>query len=264
MLSVFYKTGFTSSLGGNSNKDLILLNNFPVIFYWLKPKLKDTWRGGELLHRCLWKLWSVSHGVNIEALSCHPWWAGRMYFFNIKVPFLILKENDLKPLVLLRLVVNGIIAGYHGNICWDNRLTAIDWLENLELFYRGICQMYWQKTKFKVISSLGVTLLLFSVLHGPVPTWSGLRTKPFCSSGCFTSCFFFKLARGVPIPSSHWLDIWSFCAWVFTSHGDPKRWNEVLAWEKGCAESRGLVSIMWGSAVSRFSVKEQGLHATSL
>lgn len=84
-------------------------------------------------------------------------------FLNIKVPFLILKENDLKPPVLLRLVVNGIIAGYHGDRCWDNRLTAIDWLENLKLFYRGICQIYWQKTEFKVISSLGV---MFSVLHG--------------------------------------------------------------------------------------------------
>lgn len=45
---------------------------------------------------------------------------------NIEVPFLILKENDLKPPVLWRLVVNGIMAGYHGDVRRDNRLTAID------------------------------------------------------------------------------------------------------------------------------------------
>lgn len=161
---MFYKTGFTCSLGENCNKALILLNNFLVIFYWDKPKLKKRYMG-----------WGIVTQMSVEAVKRESWCEYRSpelsslvsredVFLNIKVPFLILKENDLKPPVLLRLVVNGIIAGYHGNICWDNRLTAIDWLENLKLFYRGICQIYWQKTKFKVISSLGVTPLPFLMM----------------------------------------------------------------------------------------------------
>lgn len=182
-------------------------------------------------------------------------------FLNIKVPFLILKENDLKPPVLLRLVVNGIIAGYHGNICWDNRLTAIDWLENLELFYRGICQMYWQKTKFKVISSLGGTLFLFSVLHGPGFTWSGLRIKIFCNSRCFTR--FFQSARAVPSPASSHLEgasprcLIALCLGTRWSWRSPKIGLKVWL-EKGALQSQGLVSVTWGSAVSRLAWKNRG------
>lgn len=188
-------------------------------------------------------------------------------FLNIKVPFLILKENDLKPPVLLRLVVNGIIAGYHGNICWDNRLTAIDWLENLELFYRGICRMYWQKTKFKVIASLGITPLLFSVLHGPGFTWSGLRTKTFWNSRSFTR-FFNEPGHCSSLHPVGWkgqaLGIWWLRAWVYAGHGDPQRWGEVLAWERGSFLLHGAHFCYMGLRHFKAFVKEQGIQATSL
>lgn len=267
MLPIFYKTGFTSSFGENSNKDLILLNNILVIFYWLKPKLKKRYMGG-----------GIATQMSVEAVKRESWCEYRSpelsslvsredVFLNIKVPFLILKENDLKPPVLLRLVVNGIIASYHGNMCWDNRLTAIDWLENLELLYRGICQMYWQKTKFKVISSLGGTLFLFSVLHGPVFTWSGLRIKIFCNSQCFTRFFSISQGSGQPCIQP-------------SGRGKPRVFDrsvpghtlvmevskgglEGLAWKRGSAESRARFCYVGFCRFKAF-VKEQGIRATSL
>lgn len=70
----------------------------------------------------------VATQMSVEAVKCESWCEYRSpelsslvsredVFLNIKVPFLILKENVLKPPVLSRVVVNGIIAGYHGNIC---------------------------------------------------------------------------------------------------------------------------------------------------
>lgn len=70
----------------------------------------------------------VATQMSVEAVNCESWCEYRSpelsslvsredVFLNIKVPFLILKENVLKPPVLSRVVVNGIIAGYHGNIC---------------------------------------------------------------------------------------------------------------------------------------------------